>query len=197
MRRSRSFTLIEILIVMALLALVGGAIAINTLRALREDRFHASVQRLVDRLQLSQDLMLISGIDQAGLDVFLDVKRREGQYHCKMSFKGDFSERSLRIFVQEFPLYEVGQVVWRQADGVEESDPQLVFRTLNREVPSGVIELTSASRDDVKRYILLKGYPAKISSTRKRVEPIEIGELERESDELYPKEIMLDFETAS
>jgi hypothetical protein len=51
------------LIVMAVLSLVGGAIAINISRATVEQKFRTEVSMIVDELRLAQDLMLVLGTD--------------------------------------------------------------------------------------------------------------------------------------
>jgi type II secretory pathway pseudopilin PulG len=77
-------TLVEILIVIMVLALMGGIIGINVTRALKEQRFRTEVDLLVDTLRLAQNLMLILGADvhvrlrtapdKAGIEYMLDVE---------------------------------------------------------------------------------------------------------------------------
>lgn len=57
--RRRHFTLIELILVMTLIALVGGVIAVNIGKAFQQQRFRSEVATVVDTLRLAQDLMLI------------------------------------------------------------------------------------------------------------------------------------------
>lgn len=52
-------TLLELLLVIAILGLIAGIIGINATKAWQEQRFRTEVSRLVDQIRLAQDLMLI------------------------------------------------------------------------------------------------------------------------------------------
>lgn len=55
----RHFTIIEMMIVITVLALVGGVIAVNVRKAFQEQRFRTETTLVVETLRLAQDLMLI------------------------------------------------------------------------------------------------------------------------------------------
>lgn len=62
-RIKRCFTLIETIIVIALIALVSGVIAVNIGKAFQQQRFRSEVAMVVETLRLAQDLMLILQVD--------------------------------------------------------------------------------------------------------------------------------------
>ena len=71
--KTHPFTLVEILIVMTLLLVVGGAVTINVRKAVIEQQYKTEVELVVDTLRLAQDLMLI-----VGADMHLKMKPAEG-----------------------------------------------------------------------------------------------------------------------
>lgn len=62
-RKRRHFSLIELLVVLTIIALVAGAVGINSQKAMRHQRFQSEVSEFADRLRLAQNLMLISDAD--------------------------------------------------------------------------------------------------------------------------------------
>lgn len=74
--RRRGYTLLEILLVLAIVATIGSVLAINVLRAIEQQKFYSSVDVLVDRLQMAQDLMLL--MDRDARVSF--EQRKEGLY---------------------------------------------------------------------------------------------------------------------
>lgn len=59
----RAMTLMELLIVIAIIALFGGIAAINVGQIIREERYNSEVQLVIDQLRLAQDLMLLIPAD--------------------------------------------------------------------------------------------------------------------------------------
>jgi type II secretory pathway pseudopilin PulG len=57
--RRAYFTLVELLVVLAILLLIGSFIAINIKKALLDQRFRTEVNLIVDQIKLAQDLMLV------------------------------------------------------------------------------------------------------------------------------------------
>lgn len=53
------FTLLEIIIVITIIALVGGVVAVNIRKSFQQQRFNSEVAMLVNTLRLAQDLMII------------------------------------------------------------------------------------------------------------------------------------------
>lgn len=89
-KRRHPFTLIELMIVLAILAMIAGVVGINIRKAYTQQRFRSEVDSIVDQLRLSQDLMLITGADvhlkftsmgdEQGLKMWMEV---EGQLTSK------------------------------------------------------------------------------------------------------------------
>lgn len=57
--RKQYVTLVETLIVMSLIALIGGAVGFGAYNAVNTERFRTSVRQIADQLVLAQDIMLI------------------------------------------------------------------------------------------------------------------------------------------
>jgi len=61
--RRLSVTLLELMVVMAILSIAAGIVAIGISRALVDQRFRTDVSLIVDELRLAQDLMIVLGTD--------------------------------------------------------------------------------------------------------------------------------------
>lgn len=161
-------TLLEILVVVAILALFTGVIGINVRRAMQNQRFRTEVYLMVDTLRLAQDLMLVLGTDvhfrikgaedNGGIEYWLDV---EGGVPKSWKPVVDRSRRLLKEIhhssffdLQPFPFVE-GEVDIRFLSG-----GALMSR--------GILRLATHENPDepgsIKKVVCLKGYPHAIVS---------------------------------
>ena len=182
-QKRKAFTLIEIILVLVILSMVSGVVGINIRHAVRQERFHASVRRVVDRLQMAQDLMLISGHSVDPLDTEISFPTEDEKLFCRFDFKGENPPKLTSLFKKEIQLEEVGDVTF-ETDGSTE----LSFHALGNRVPKGTLKLIS-KRGGLERFISLVGYPTKIQSSAQRVPLQSAEDLEQESAELYPDEL--------
>lgn len=160
--RKPAITLVELLIVIAIIATVSGFIAINITKAVREQRFRSEVSRVVDEMRLAQDLMLIVGVGSAmkfqvtkdgdGIDYWLETEVPLPK-HWEMLIKKDN------------PTLKAIQVIQFQ-DSKEEGKLEIKFLSPETGMSKGLLRLSTSERDDdlgaVTSYVCLPGYPSPI-----------------------------------
>jgi prepilin-type N-terminal cleavage/methylation domain-containing protein len=183
----RWFTLIELLAVMALIAVASSMGGFYAVKAVRHERFSASVRRVVDRLQMAQDLMLVSSADGVGMDVSVAFRMHESSYVCFIGFEGTFPKKSRHLFKSNLPLDGVSDVKWEGESRVEAPGVVLSYSALQGFVPKGRLTLVSVSGEE--RSIDCRGYPAKYRSRRPPSTAWREEETASESLALYPKEL--------
>lgn len=171
-------TLLEILIVMAILALVGGLVSIGINRALTDQRFRTEVSIVVDQLRLAQDLMLVLGTD----------------VHLKFAVDGDTGGIKYWLELETELPKEIEKEVLRKRPklktvrGVFLKD-QLALQTVRGEIDvkflsrgsvmsRGVLRLATSDSEDppegtLQTYICLPGYPKPIFSTDDKAKAVE------------------------
>lgn len=165
----RHVTLVELLIVIAIIGSVAGVVGISIQKALREQRFKNEVEEFVSTLRLAQNLMLITDADihvkvvEAGDDkgiayaIESDRKLPEGW------------DRELKRAPKTFKA--IHHVSYDQASG---GALDLHFFSNGAVMSQGNIALSTADTKHpayaLVRYIWLPGYPAPI---RAHLEPKE------------------------
>lgn len=167
---SRYFTLLEILIVMAILALVGGLISIGVNKALVAQRFATEVSLIVDELRLAQDLMLILGTD-------VRVKFAEDKEHSGNKFGLELETRLPKEIEREIlrkheNLKTVKGVFFKDLNTSQFTEGQIDVRFLSKGsvMSRGVMRLATSDEEKppvgtLQSYICLPGYPNPIFST--------------------------------
>jgi len=160
--------------VMAILALVGGLVAININKALKEQRFRSEVSQIVDQMRLAQDLMLI-----LDTDVSLKFFEDEG----KIKYFLDFEYPLTKAWLKEIKKPHFTKMMRR----IEFND-ELPYPTRPREISikffskgsimsRGVVRLTTAPSDDapegMEKYICLLGHPQPIFPMADKPEELE------------------------
>lgn len=179
----RFMTLIEILIVVAILAMVTGVIGFNLTKAVEQERFHGSVNRLLDRLQFLQELMLIRNADGE-----VSFEKKNGTLYFRSSAEGSISSILTRILNNSQGLPAVEKVTLMNKEGKEISaDPTLTFIGLGNVSTEGVLKITRVG-DREQRYIALPPWhtPLEISTSFPQWEE----KKEPTSRELFPYELL-------
>lgn len=181
--RKECLTLVEILIVIALLSLVAGFIAINISKAVREQRFRSEVDRVAGLLRTAQDLMLIMDIE------------------VRVKFGQDPHDKGIRLWMETtaplpvkweglllHPQPNLTQIHWVQFADAEEGSLEIVF--LSGGISKGLLRLSTSENDDdlgaLTRYICLPGYPKPIFSVHN---PEEDPACDFENEEDYVKNL--------
>lgn len=161
--KSFTFTLLELLIVVAILGLIVGVFAVNFRMALREQHFKKEVDLVVSKLRLAQDLMLIF----------------HGDIHVKISQRADDRGLDLAlVFDHELPgnwttdlqkpyiLTSFHDVYFDQTPGVID----LKFLSGGAVMSHGYLRLSTSPRNTdlgaITRYIYLPGYPVPIVASQ-------------------------------
>lgn len=173
----RKITLIEVLIAMALIAMIGGVIAINVQGLLREQRFNSSVELVSNQLQTAQNLMVILNSD---VKVVID-KNDQQTYSISLQPEKSVSKQFYQTLNQNKSLPGVSSMKF---DDEEKNQMTLLFSALSQKTPEGVLELVSD--DDESQYFSFPGYPKFIEA---QARPAIREEKLNESSILYPAEV--------
>lgn len=183
--KTRAFSLIELLVVFALLAMLGGVLTLNLRKGLSSERYLGHVHELSARLQIAQQLMYV-----AQMDFEVHVDRTSEGLTCV--FK---PIQAISAFLQRMlgplQLTELSELRWRAADGHTLTPPfTLQFFSRGALVSRGELELTSLKLDQ-SHYILITGDGRAIeASPTSRFNLLE-GRLSqtRSNEQLYPEEL--------
>ena len=167
-KKKHGFTLLELMIVIMILSLTAGIVGINITKAVREQRFRSEVARVVDRLRLAQNLMLIANTDvdviftkgKEGVDFFLET---EGP--LSPSWKKELERPSSPLKAVHWVEFE--ETVPRSHG--QQGRLQLQFLSRGSVMSRGLLRLSTAARDDeygaLTRYVCLPGYPQALTSS--------------------------------
>jgi hypothetical protein len=162
-------TLLELVIVMAILALVAGIVAISINKALIDQRFRTEVSMVVDELRLAQDLMLIFGTDVHV--IFQEDSKRDGINYW-IELETELPKNIGREVMRKHEKLKTVRGVFFEGNVLEEVHGKLDvgFLSGGAVMTKGIITL-STSEEEVKsagilhNYICLPGYPKPIFST--------------------------------
>jgi type II secretory pathway pseudopilin PulG len=164
----RCVTLLEILIVIAILALVGGLVSIGINRAISEQRFRTEVGLVVDQLRLAQDLMLILGTDvRVIFAAEKGDKNAEGiRFWLELETKLS-PELERELLRKHSPLKSIKGVFFK--DDTEPGKINVRFQSRGAVMSSGLMRLATTDMNPppesaLKSYICLSGYPRHIFS---------------------------------
>lgn len=173
----RFLTLIELMIVLTIIALVGGLIGINITTAVKAQRFRTEVDMMVDTLRLAQDLMLIMGADvhvrvateQAGKGIEYWVEVEGGvpkQWESVI-------KRTRRLLVETHGIAFLEQRPFPIISG----QLDLRFQSNGTMMSQGVLRMSTHEQMEaagaLKRDICLPGYPHPIVSVVEKDKPVE------------------------
>lgn len=165
----RNVTLLELLIVIAILALVGGLVSIGINRALFEQRFRTEVSLIVDQLRLAQDLMLILGTDVRV--VFAEDKNDKNSIGNKSSLELETSiSRDIeREILRKSTVYKAVKGISFKDDEQKAGQITVKFQSKGAVMSKGLMRLATVDGDNpppgtLQSYICLSGYPRHIYS---------------------------------
>lgn len=158
-------TLLELLLVLALLGMVGGFFAINVRAALYEQRFRAEVDRVVDHLRLAQDLMLIFDGD---VSLNIIAAKDDSGFEYGLVFDHDLPSHLSERFQKKQKLTAIHRINFYPPDPNDKSPGlNIKFYSGGAVMSRGILRLSTAERDldgALSRYICLPGYPGIIES---------------------------------
>jgi prepilin-type N-terminal cleavage/methylation domain-containing protein len=153
------FTLLELMIALAVIGSVAGIIGINANKAMRQQRFRAEVSTVVQQLRLAQNLMLVLNQD---VKIHFAKDARTGAYTHKMSLQCPLeSPWEKELLRTPAPLREIVDIKFspsgKGSANKGPNDFELLFLSGGAVMSQGVIELDS--RGGEKRTIFLQGAP--------------------------------------
>lgn len=163
----RPVTLLEMLIVMAILAVAAGIVAIGVSKAVVDQRFRSEVGLIIDELRLAQDLMLILGTD-------VRVKFEKSQTTDGIDFWIELEttvKESLQreIIKKRHLLKTIRGVFFYDENAHEEIQGKIgvMFLSKGAVMSRGIMRLATSDQDNpppgvLQTYILLMGFPSPI-----------------------------------
>jgi len=164
--RRLPITLLELLIVIAILAMVAGIVAVSINKALVDQRFRTEVSMVVDELRLAQDLMLILGADvhvkftedkENFIKYWIELETSLPEHISREVLRKQRKLKTIRAISFDDPTSKQGHL-------------DLKFQSKGMVMSKGILKLAtsgkqwSSSAGTLKNYIWLSGYPKPIIS---------------------------------
>lgn len=177
----RFLTLLELLIVIGILALISTVVVFNIGKLFQQQRFWTSVEQVIDRLQMAQNLMLI-----LKTEVTVAIQKNDqGKYEISMEVETPLPKLLEENAIRHIVLGGIEEITFDRGNGAERLESiQLSFSNLYKRTPEGVLMLRQ--NQDRQEFIRLYGYsqPILLGNTN--------GDIEispNESSRLYPQEV--------
>lgn len=184
--KRRSFSLVEVVVVLALIALLSSTFLIGVGRLLRSQQFRTAAVEVEEWLTLAQECMLIYRFD---VEVTFENKA-EGVYfqlHGEPPCKRKFSPALEPFFKEPHLIKGLGKVTfWRPGEGQQEGgEIHLSFWTPGTRMSKGLLYLYESGGNE-QQVILLPGYPSALHT-----KPYEEWSDEQEElrEALYPTQV--------
>ena len=155
MRSNRNVTLIELLIVIALIGLTLGGLSIP--KALKKETFEKGVQRLCSKIGFASELMI-----DYSTDVALTLEQKENGLRCEIIPKSPMPEKMLRLINKDTKIAGIKKM---GLDGQPDSKITLHFIGSSGRITGGKLSLTGTREVT----LVLPGYPCRITTKREEV----------------------------
>lgn len=167
--QKRFITLLELLMVMAILALTLGVIGFNVHKALREQRFKTETDLVVDYLRLAQNLMLIMNAD---VHVIFESAQNSQANLMRLKVEGNLEDKLLELVTdKEKPLHSIQLIEFHDENRTHHESNKIDVRFFSKGsvMSKGVMRLATHAQSNtsgtLERFIYLPGYPQPIVST--------------------------------
>lgn len=175
--KPRFLTLLEMVIVIGILAIMATLVTFNIAGMFREQRFRTSVELVLDRMQLAQNVMLILNSD---VEIAFD-KNEDEQYICTIDVEKPLPKHLAGIVAQSLTLDGIETITFN--DSTDEIT--LKYQALKKEIPRGVLIMRSG--EDLQANIPIYGYPHPVTlSDQEKLSP---DDLQNGDADAYPKEV--------
>src|SRR4051794_25066422 len=145
------FTLFEILLVITLIALIGGTCVFSLPKALKQEREEKSMASLIAKVEIAKEVMV-----DYDADVTLILSQAAEGVTCHLYPSKPMRESIKKALNKESFFPGIERVVWR---GVTYRELKLPFVASDGKIPEGVLELHC--KEKVCRYYL-PGYLGEI-----------------------------------
>lgn len=183
--RRAYFTLLEILIVIAILALFAGITGVNVVKAYREQKFNTEVEQVVSKLRLAQDLMLLNH-DNVKLIFYGNP---HSGYKYQLHPQNDITNSLGRDLLREHPLKHIKLIEYTDLNNALHpiSDNIVIrFWSEGSEMSRGILRFVASNSNDsqnrLEKSVCLPGYPSPIQTIV--TSPSKINELCFKVDDL-------------
>jgi Tfp pilus assembly major pilin PilA len=192
MRRIKKyFTLMELLIVMAIIIMVTTVIGFNVTKAIENDRFRTGTNLMLNRLKMAQDLMLILKTDVT-LKCVQNKEKKE--VSCYIQVEKPLTQALEKIINANPLLNGISHITFNDKEMNRDYHDNftLNFVSGGSKMSRGFLRLNNGNLEEL---IYLPGYPNPIGSHSKVFKGhIEARQHDNQNDELYPREIKKIFE---
>lgn len=172
-------TLLELIIVIAILAMVSGIVGVSINKALVDQRFRSEVGMIVDEMRLAQDLMLILGTDVRV--VFQETKNHEGiEFWLDMdTMLSNNIQRELTKRIHKLKVIKGVFFSDELLTEVHEGKMDVKFLSNGAVMSKGIMRLASSDSEQsqkgiLENYICLPGYPKPIKSSETKEQAEEL-----------------------
>lgn len=170
-------TLLEMLVVLSLLASAVGVTAIHVNALLREARFSADHQKVVQHLAMAQDLMLILDAD---VTVHFQQVTNGSHLMCWTKVEKPLTRPMAALVERKIPLKSIASCSFSDIEGEREED---VISFSWGKMSRGIMTLIGHDAVHERAKIVLPGYPGPIGKSQaSRIKEEEQGR----SEQLYP-----------
>lgn len=162
-------TLLEMLIAIAILALIGGLFAMNINYALINQRFHAEVGQVVDELRIAQDLMLVFGTD---VHLIFTTDKEKGGIKYYLQLETKIPDQWEKVILRPRKnLKTILGVFFNDLNNPSPTTGQIDIRFLSggSVMSKGEMRLATSDQDNppegvLQSYICFPGHPSPIIS---------------------------------
>lgn len=149
-KSKRAFTLIEIMIVIACIALIAGFFTINIRLAVLEQNFESETSELLSQIKLAEELNTLFGID-----IEMKFYEEEGKTKSKMVPTGVVTQSFEELLRQGDRSYDF-KLSWEGTQFKNASTFSLNFYDRGYHFPLGVLKVEGAKT----LFLTLPGYPS-------------------------------------
>jgi len=169
----RAITLLEMIIVIAILSLASGIVAISISKALVDQRFRSEVGMVVDELRLAQDLMLILDTD---VHVYFKLNSNRNGIDYGIELETQLSPHVQReVTRKKKSLTTVKGIFFRDDLERRENYIDIKFLSNGAVMSSGILRLATTDDESVPKgtlesFVCLAGYPKPIMSSETKEE---------------------------
>lgn len=140
----------EMVLVIAILALVGTFGGYVSFSASKKEEFQAACQALEERLQFAEELMLL------GTDLVVTFKREGRKFHVFMEPDRDFNLTTAKLLAIQAPLYGIEEVSF---NNLPTEKIELRYTSKGLQIPQGELAVRGNYGEKIlkfnKKYTLL------------------------------------------
>jgi prepilin-type N-terminal cleavage/methylation domain-containing protein len=165
--RRRCFTLIELMIVIAIVATMGSVLTLNITQAVKQQCFLSASKELLSRLQMTQDLMLMQRMNQTvkithhteptpHIECNINNTDTTNRQRLQMAKKGIEATKNIK---------GIGDISFTEASGkTQRGNIELEFSATGNYLPEGVLHIYSESgQRGMEQSIVLPKHPGPLT----------------------------------